>query len=114
MSEALANYETLMQNKATLLLLGLAFVFMFQFVVFRWAERSNLVTASYFLASIALVGGPFAAVALETPHRVFDISDQEIVWTLLSFLMTVIGIGCSPSPQRSSAATRVALLHSGQ
>ena len=109
MREILAYYQTLMHPEGTLLLSGLVFVFAFQFLVFRWAERSNLVRATYFVTTTALVGGPFAAAVAETPDRVFNISDREVVWTLLSFSMTIVGIACSSSPrQRSSAMTTIA------
>ena len=109
LGEVLANYQALMQHEATPLLLGLVFAFAFQLVVFRWAERSNLVTATYFVTTVAFVGGPFARAVVEMPGRVFNISDREVVWTLLSFSMTIVGIACSSSPrQRSSAMTTIA------
>lgn len=109
MREVLAYYQTLMHPEGTLLWSGLVFVFAFQLLVFRWAERSNLVRATYFVTTTAFVGGPFAAAVAETPDRVFNISDREVVWTLLSFSMTIVGIACSSSPrQRSSAMTTIA------
>ena len=97
------------QQEATLILFGLVFVCAFQLVVFRWAERSNLAAATYFVTTIAFVGGPFAGGLVETPGRVFNISDRAVAWTLLSFLMTIVGIACSGPPrQRSSAATTIA------
>jgi hypothetical protein len=105
MSDALAYSQVLMQQEATVIVLGLVFVLAFQLVVFGWAERSYLVTATYLVATIAFVGGPFVAAVVETPNRVFNIYDREVLWTLLSFLMTIV---LPPSQgTRWSAANRI-------
>ena len=109
MSEVLAYSQVLMQQEATLILFGLVLVFAFQLVVFRWAERSKLATATYFVTTLAFVGGPFTWAVVETPGRVFNISNREVVWTLLSFLFTIVGIACSSPPRRrSSVETTIA------
>jgi len=103
MSQTLAYYQTLMHREATLISFGLALVFVFQVVVFRWAERSHLVTGMYFVSTIAIVGGPLAAAVVEAPDRVFNIDDREVIWTFLSFFMTVAGIAVSSPPRPDGA-----------
>jgi hypothetical protein len=109
MSEVLAYAQTLVEDETTLILSGLVLVFVLQLIVFRWAEWSHPVTAVYFVTTVAFVGGPIAATLVETPDRVFNISDREVVWAFLSFLATIVGIACSRSRRRqSSAVTRSA------
>lgn len=107
MSEVLRYYQALIDNEVTLVLSGLVFVFAFQLVVFRWAERSNLVTTTYFVTTVAFVGGAFLTAVIGMPNRVFNIHDREVTWTLLSYLMTIIGIVCSGAPPHSSTSTRI-------
>jgi hypothetical protein len=106
MSAVLQYYQALLDHEVTLVLSGLVFVLAYQFVVFRWAERSSLVTAIYFVTTITFIGGPFLTAIIGTPNRVFNIYDREVTWTLLSYLMTIMGIACSGSPQHSSTWTR--------
>jgi hypothetical protein len=107
MSEVLRYYQTFTEHEMTLVLFGLVFVFAYQLVVFRWAERSTLITATYFVTTVTFVGGPFLVAVIGSPTRVFSIHDREVIWTLLSYMMTLIGIACSSMPQHSSTSTRV-------
>ena len=95
MSEVLRYYQTFIEYEMTRVLFGLVFVFAYQLVVFRWAERSTLITATYFVTTVTFVGGPFLVAVIGSPTRVFSIHDREVIWTLLSYMMTLIGIACS-------------------
>lgn len=110
MSEALQYYQTFIDDEVTVILSGLLFVFAFQLLIFRWAEGSVVVTATYFVISITLVGGPFIAATLATPSQLSGIYDRPVVWTLLSFLATIVGIACSGSLQHRSASARIGRL----
>jgi hypothetical protein len=107
MSEVLPYYQALIDHEGTLVLSGLVFVFAYQLVVFRWAERSSLVTVTYFVTTVAFVGGPFLAAVIGTPNRAFNTYDREVAWTLLSYFMTITGIVCSGSPQHSSTSSTI-------
>jgi hypothetical protein len=104
MSEVLIHAQALLHQEAMLILSGLVLVFVFQLVVFREVERTNLVTTMYFATTIALIVGPFARALVETPDRAFNMADREVAWTFLSFLATLLGIACSRPPQRSPVA----------
>jgi hypothetical protein len=106
MNEVLQYYRALIDDEVILVLGGLLFVFVFQVVVFRVAERSGVVAVVYFLASISLVGAPLIMAAMVASGRSLSISDLPVVWALLSFLVTIIGIACSGSPQRNSPPIR--------
>ena len=95
MSEMLAHYQALIDLEGARVSAGLIFVLAFQLTVFRWVESSSLVTAIYFVGTIAAVGAPFVVAVIERPDRVFSIHDREVVWTLLSFAATIIGITLS-------------------
>lgn len=104
MQEIFAYSHVLTQQEAMPVISGLTFVFAFQVLIFRWAERSNLITATYFMATTALVAIPLAAALVEEPDRAFSIHDREVVWTVLSFLATIIGIACASSVRRQGRA----------
>jgi hypothetical protein len=106
MREVLQYYRALVDDVVTLVVLGLAFVFFLQLVVFRWAERSSAVAAIYFSTTVGYVGGPFIAEIIATPKQMLGIYDRVVTWTLLSFLMTIIGIACSGSLRHRSGRLR--------
>ena len=99
MREVLHYYHAFIDDEVALISSGLVVVFAFQLLVFRWAERSAVVTVTYFVTSITLVGGPFFAGIISTPNQMLSVHDRVVVWTLLSFLATLLGIASSGSQQ---------------
>jgi hypothetical protein len=103
MDEVLQYYQALVNNELALVSTGVASAFVFQLVVFRWVERSVLVTAAYFLTSISLIGGPLIAAVMAEPGRWLSFHDPVVRWTLLSFLATIGGIGASGAAPHGAA-----------
>jgi hypothetical protein len=105
MGEVPAYYQGIIDEEAMLLLSGLVIVFAYQVAMFRQAERSSLFTATYFVTTVAFVAGPFLAAVIATPNRSFTLHDREVIWMLLSYLISITGIACSGSPQRGEKQT---------